>query len=103
MRAGAGAARSRNDEHCTRLNRIRTADTPMNETYDQLRADQGGTGKIGSSSALACGSTTVGLALRICSTAMLVSGFWPLASKWMGPPIITRLPILVAFSASTSA
>src|SRR5271156_6468286 len=69
----------------------------------QPRCVQPGIGNTSFASALATGSTARGLPSRFCTAAEIWSGVCPLASKWIAPPIITRLARLVARSASTSA
>src|SRR5471032_626351 len=59
-------------------------------------------GKTSGATAASFGNTTVGERFRFCSTAMPMLTFWPLASNWIGPPIITCSSILTLRSASIS-
>src|SRR5215470_13469334 len=64
---------------------------------------QPGIGKTSGAAAEATGITTVGLRLRFSTAAALMLTFWPLASNWIGPPMITCWSILVLRKASIRA
>src|SRR5262245_15782963 len=73
------------------------------QQYAQLRPCQPGIGSTGAIVAAVAGNTTVGVRLRLCTTADGMPAFWPLSSNLIGGPIMTWLAMSVARIACISA